>query len=200
MPGTDGWQVLHDLKADSATSNIPVVLLTIVDNKALGFQLGAAAYLLKPLDAVEVRDALTHVTGLSSVQQKHVLVIDDDPNIADMLRQVLPESDFSLESALDGETGLRAIEATRPDILLLDLIMPHSDGFEVIERLRENPKTHDLPIIVISAKELTTAESARLKETVSLVMRKQGFEGEKLVDEVNNVLNKLVIRETATNP
>ena len=192
MPGTDGWQVLHDLKADPATSKIPVVMLTIVDNKALGFQLGAEAYLLKPLDSVEVRDALNRVTSSTSIQQKHVLVIDDDPNIADMLRQVLPESDFILESALDGEAGLRAIEAQRPDIVLLDLIMPHLDGFGVVKRLRENPQTHDLPIIVISAKELTAAESAKLKETVSLVMKKQGFEGEKLVDEMNNVLSKLI--------
>jgi len=70
--------------------------------------------------------------------------------------------------------------------------MPHLDGFGVVKRLRENPQTHDLPIIVISAKELTTAESAKLKETVSLVMKKQGFEGEKLVDEMNNVLSKLI--------
>ncbi len=198
MPGADGWQVLHDLKADPTTANIPVVMLTIVDNKALGFQLGAAAYLLKPLDAVEVRETLNQVTGLVSTQHKHVLVIDDDPNIADMLRQVLPESNYSLESALDGETGLRLIEAKRPDILLLDLVMPHPDGFEVIERLRENPKTHDLPIIVISAKELTAAESARLKETVSHVMKKQGMEGEKLVDEMNNVLSKLVSQNNGT--
>jgi len=121
---------------------------------------------------------------------KHVLVVDDDPNVVDMLRQSLPESDFSLESALDGEAGLRAIEAKRPDIVLLDLIMPHLDGFGVIESLRANPQTRDLPIIVISAKELTAAEIARLKETVSLVMKKQGFEGEKLVDEINNVLKQ----------
>ena len=190
MPGTDGWQVLHDLKADPSTSNIPVVLHTIVDNKALGFQLGAAAYLLKPLDAVEVRDALHHVIGSNIRLPKHVLVVDDDPNVVDMLRQSLPESDFSLESALDGEAGLRAIEAKRPDIVLLDLIMPHLDGFGVIESLRANPQTRDLPIIVISAKELTAAEIARLKETVSLVMKKQGFEGEKLVDEINNVLKQ----------
>jgi CheY-like chemotaxis protein len=107
-----------------------------------------------------------------------------------MLRQCLPESDFSLESALDGLAGLQAVESNRPDILLLDLIMPHLDGFGVIERLRTNPQTRDLPIIVISAKDLTSAESARLKETVTLVMKKQGFEGEKLVDEINNVLKQ----------
>ena len=76
--------------------------------------------------------------------------------------------------------------------------MPHPDGFEVIERLRENPQTHELPIIVVSAKELTAAESARLKTTVSLIMKKQGFAGEKLVDEINNILSRLIIKETTT--
>jgi PAS domain S-box-containing protein len=197
MPGADGWQVLHDLKADPVTSSIPVVMLTIVDNKALGFQLGAAAYLLKPLDASEVRDTLNLVSGSTSPSKKQLLVVDDDPNVADILRQILPESDFSLRSALSGEVGLRAIEADQPDILLLDLIMPHPDGFEIIECLRENPKTRDLPIIVISAKDLTPAESTRLKETVSLVMKKQGFDGAKLVDEIHNILGKLTLKDAS---
>ncbi|RPH56906.1 MAG: response regulator, partial [Chloroflexi bacterium] len=121
-------------------------------------------------------------------QQKHVLVVDDDPNIAEMLRQFLPEAEFKLDSAPDGVAGLEAIAASRPDILLLDIIMPRLDGFGVIESLRADPATRDLPIIVISAKELTAAESARLKESVTLVMKKQGFQGEKLVDEINSVL------------
>jgi PAS domain S-box-containing protein len=190
MPGADGWQVLHDLKASPVTSNIPVVFLTIVDKKALGLQLGAAAYLLKPLDSLEVRQTLNRVIGEMDHLPKRVLVVDDDPAIAEMLRQCLPESDFSLESALDGLTGLQAVAANRPDIILLDLVMPHLDGFGVIERLRTNPQTCDLPIIVISAKDLTASESAWLKETVTLVMKKQGFEGEKLVEEINNVLKQ----------
>jgi CheY-like chemotaxis protein len=190
MPGADGWQVLHDLKEDPATSNIPVILLTIVDKKALGFRLGAAAYLLKPLDPVAVREALNRVIVPASRRPKHILVVDDDPNIADMLRQFLPETEFKLDAALDGIAGLEAISAARPDILLLDIVMPRLDGFGVIESLRADPKTCDLPIIVISAKELTAPESARLKETVALVMKKQGFQGEKLVDEINNFLGE----------
>jgi CheY-like chemotaxis protein len=116
-------------------------------------------------------------------------VVDDDPNIVDMLSQFLPEADFHLESALDGVTGLQAVEADPPDILLLDIIMPRLDGFGVIEILRADPKTFNLPIIVISAKELTVAEKTRLKETVSAVMKKQGFEGEKLVEVINHILN-----------
>jgi signal transduction histidine kinase/DNA-binding response OmpR family regulator len=197
MPGADGWQVLHELKNDPATANIPVILHTIVDKKALGFQLGAAAYLLKPLDPVAVREALDRVIVQNGHKPKRVLVVDDDPNVADMLRQFLPESDFSLESALDGLAGLKSIEANRPDILLLDLLMPNLDGFGVIERLSANPQMRDLPIIVISAKDLTADESVRLKETVAVVMKKQGFQGEKLVDEINHVLGKNLAFESS---
>jgi PAS domain S-box-containing protein len=190
MPDIDGWQILHDLKEDKTTSDIPVILLTIVDKKAMGFQLGASAYLLKPLDPVAVRDALYRVFGKKISQKKHILLMDDDPNIADLLRQYLPETEFFLDSALDGVAGLQAVEVNRPDIILLDIMMPRLDGFGVIDCLRSNPKTRDLPIIVISAKDLSHAETTRLKKTVVLVMKKQGFQGEKLVDEINNVLKK----------
>jgi signal transduction histidine kinase/CheY-like chemotaxis protein len=188
MSETDGWQILYDLKEDPLTANIPVILLTIVDKKALGYRFGAAAYLLKPLDPVVVRDALDRVVVKSSRQQKHVLVVDDDPYVVDMLRQILPESDFKLDSALDGIAGLQAIEANVPDIVLLDIVMPQMDGFGVIDHLLENPKTRDVPIIVISAKELTEAENVKLRESVAFVMKKQGFYGEKLLDEINRVL------------
>ena len=187
MPEIDGWQILTQLKQDMETANIPVILLTIVDKKALGFRLGATAYLLKPLDPVAVRDTLNRVIK-DDHKQKHILVVDDDPNIADMLRQFLPESQFKLESTLDGVACLEAIEANRPDILLLDIVMPRLDGFGVIEKLRADPQTRDLPIIVISAKDLTVDESARLKETVAFVMKKQGFQGEQLLEEINRAL------------
>jgi GAF domain-containing protein/DNA-binding response OmpR family regulator len=190
IPDKDGWQVLHDLKADERTTNIPVILLTIVDKKALGFRLGAAAYLLKPLNPREVLDTLSRVTKLVDRSHIHVLVVDDDPHIADMLQQILPASEFDLRSAEDGVAGLEAISQIRPDVLLLDIMMPRLDGFGVIERLRANPATQDIPIIVISAKELTDDESTRLKESVAFVMRKQGFDGEKLVEEIKSVVNK----------
>ncbi|HBG75005.1 MAG: hypothetical protein A2X25_07110 [Chloroflexi bacterium GWB2_49_20] len=189
LPGADGWQVLHDLKDDPVTANIPVILLTIVDKKALGFRLGAAAYLLKPLDPAIVRDALNRVIIGNDLQPKHVLVVDDDPNVADMLRQSLPEWEFKVTSALDGLAGLQAIAANHPDILLLDIIMPRLDGFGVIENLQADPQTRDIPIIVLTAKELTRAESAKLKKTVAIVMKKQGFHGDKLRNEINNVLS-----------
>jgi len=175
---------------DEATTNIPIILLTIVDKKALGFRLGASAYLLKPLVPKDVVDTLSRITKKSGRPLVHVLLVDDDPHIADMLHQILPASQFEFRSALDGIAGLEAITQEKPDVLLLDIMMPRLDGFGVIDQLRQNPGTQDLPIIVISAKELTDEEAARLKEGVAFVMRKQGFDGEKLVQEIKHVLKK----------
>lgn len=189
MPGADGWQVLHDLKQNPATAGIPVIFLTILDKKALGFSLGAADYLLKPLDPVTVREALDRVILAGEYRQRTILVADDDPAVADMLSQFLPESTFRLESVFDGISALEAIATHRPDILLLDIAMPRLDGFGVLEVLRSNPVTHSLPVIVLSAKDLSAPETARLKETVTLVMKKQGFQGEKLLNQINTLLD-----------
>jgi signal transduction histidine kinase/CheY-like chemotaxis protein len=188
LPETDGWQILHDLKQDPATDHIPVILLTIVDKKALGFRLGASAYLLKPLDPAAVQEALRKVIVPDVRRRKRVLVVDDDPNVADIIRQCLPESEFELDSAPDGVAGLQAIQAACPDIVLLDLVMPRLDGFGVIEKLRAAPDTCDLPIIIISAKDLTELESTILKKSVAMVMKKQGYYGETLMQEIIRVL------------
>ena len=188
MPGADGWQILHDLKSNPRTVEIPVILHTVVDKKTLGFQLGASAYLLKPLDPVVVREVLDQVTGQAEPHSKRLLVVDDDPNVTDMLRQFLEETEYILESEKDGLGGLEAIRNNRPDILLLDLMMPGLDGFGVIEKLRADPQTRDLPIIVISAKDLTANERTWLNEKVESVIKKQGFQGSKFVEEILRIL------------
>ena len=190
MPDEDGWQVLNQLKEDPATTSIPVILLTIVDKKALGLRLGASAYLLKPFDPAAVIETLERLIGKNEGRKKQVLVVDDDPNIADMLRQHLPEPDFKIDSALDGLKGLEAVRVAQPDVILLDLIMPNLDGFGFIEELRADPELCGLPVIVISSKELTQAEAALLKSTVTQVMKKQGFQGDQLMKEINHVLEQ----------
>jgi CheY-like chemotaxis protein len=107
-----------------------------------------------------------------------------------MLRQTLPDSEFALISAEDGETGLQAVRKQRPDVILLDLVMPRLDGFGVIERLRADPELRNIPIIVISSKDLTSDESKKLRESVAFVMKKQGFDGGRLIEEINSVVKK----------
>jgi CheY-like chemotaxis protein len=139
---------------------------------------------------VVVLEALRRVIGEKARAHVHILVVDDDPQVAEMLRQSLSESDFVLTSAEDGEAGIQAIETQRPDVILLDLMMPKLDGFGVIQRMRADPELINIPIIVISAKELTADESKTLKESVVFVMKKQGFDGELLKDEINSVVKR----------
>jgi CheY-like chemotaxis protein len=190
LSGADGWQVLNDLKSEPTTAHIPVILLTIVDKKALGFKLGAAEYLLKPLNPTVVLDALHRVIGKQGQERKCVLLVDDDPYVAEMLRQTLPESEFALDAAQDGEVGLQAIRALRPDVILLDLMMPKLDGFGVIEQLTADPELRNIPVIVISAKDLTQDESRILKERVAIVMKKQGLDTPQLIQEINHVVQR----------
>lgn len=189
MPGMDGWQVLSELKDDLATTKIPVIFLTVVDKKTLGLRLGAAAYLMKPLDSALVKETIYQVLAKEFHQKIRILVVDDDPNVIDMLQQTLSGTDFIFASASDGIGCLESIRANMPDVLLLDLMMPRMDGFEVIDYLRCHPDTSDLPVIVISAKDLSTAEINLLNNSVQLIMKKQNLTGLKLVEEIRAVLH-----------
>ncbi|HEY6041365.1 MAG TPA: response regulator, partial [Anaerolineae bacterium] len=191
MPHKDGWEVLHDLKSDAATRDIPVILLTIIDKKSLGFQLGAVDYVTKPFNGDDILNALRHLTQVNNgVEPRHLLVVDDDPNVIEMVRQLLEGSSYRLETAADGQAALDAISKAKPDAILLDLLMPHVDGFTVIERLRQDPETASIPVVVLTAKTLTAEEFVRLNESVAKVMQKQGLNAGGLVEELRRALEK----------
>ena len=160
MPRKDGWQVLHELKADPATRDIPIILLSVVDQKNLGYRLGAADYLIKPFERETLLTALSRTAGHCG----RLLVVDDDPNVADMVRQLLEGESCTIDVARDGREALRAIAERPPDAVLLDLLMPGLDGFAVLEQLQADPGRRDIPVIVLTAKELTREESACLSD------------------------------------
>jgi CheY-like chemotaxis protein len=190
MPRVDGWQVLHELKTDAATRDIPVIVLTIVDNKDLGYRLGAIDYLVKPFDEETVLAALDRLTQADGGRRPtRLLVVDDDPQVIDMVRQLLEESAYQVEAAADGQEAMEAIARQRPDAILLDLMMPRLDGFGVIEQLRQNPDYRTIPVVVLTAKTLTRDEAALLQQSVAQVVRKQGLEGEMLIRELQRALS-----------
>lgn len=184
MPGKDGWQVLQNLKAAPETSDIPVVLLTVVDQKAQGYHLGAADYLVKPFK----RDDLLAVLRRVAPTLRRLLVIDDDPHLVDLVRQLLEGEDFTIETASDGLAGLRAIKAERPDVILLDLLMPRMDGFSVLEAMRCDPQLRGVPVIVLTSKALSQKESARLEELTRAVVEKSKLDRDSLMRELREVL------------
>jgi PAS domain S-box-containing protein len=184
MPHKDGWQLLHALKADAATQDIPIIVLSIVDNKPLGYQLGAFDYLLKPFDRETILAALARIPP----QRGRLLVVDDDSQVVDLVRQLLEGEPYEVMTAVDGQEALEAIRQQQPDIVLLDLLMPRLDGFAFLETLRQDPRYHQLPVIVLTAKTLTAAENARLDQSVRAVIQKRGLDRGMLITELQGLL------------
>ena len=184
MPQKDGWQVLHQLKADPETRDIPIIVLSIVDQKDLGFRLGASDYLLKPPD----RDALIGALRRVAAPPCRLLVADDDPLVPDLIRQLLEDLGCEIEAAGDGRVALAMLAKRRPDVLLLDLLMPNLDGFGVLEQLAQNPALAGLPVIVLTAKTLTSDERALLQRRVLAIIEKRGLDRATLLEEVRRAL------------
>ncbi len=184
MPDTDGWQVLHGLKADPSTRDIPVLLLSVVDQKDLGYRLGAADYLMKPFERDDLLAALQRVAP----RCRSLLVVDDDPHVADLVRQSLEDEPYQIDAAQDGLAALDAIGERRPDVILLDLLMPRMDGFELIASLQKDPERRDIPVIVLTAKTLTRQERRALKEHALAVIQKGALDRDALIAELKAVL------------
>lgn len=185
MPHKDGWQVLHELKADTATRDIPIIVLSIIDNKDLGYRLGAFDYLLKPFDREAVLAALARIHP----QQGRLLVVDDDPKVVDLVRQLLEGEPYEVMAAADGQEALAAIARQRPDIILLDLLMPGMDGFAVIEHLQQEPRYRHIPVVVLTAKTLTPTEESMLEQSVRSVIQKRGLDRDTLLQELRGLLH-----------
>jgi PAS domain S-box-containing protein len=187
LPGESGWEILSELKTDPATREIPVIILSIVDDRKRGFRLGAYDCLVKPFDRENLMRALRGIDALAKVPIQ-LLVVDDDPNVADMVQQLLEDEPYSIAVASDGKEALKTLSHSRPDLVLLDLLMPHMDGFTVIERLREQEETRELPLVVLTAKELSKDEQAWLSERVMAVVRKQNLTTDQLLLELRAAL------------
>jgi CheY-like chemotaxis protein len=185
MPGMDGWTVLAQLKSDPELADIPVVLLTIVDNKNLGYALGAAEYLTKPID----RDRLGSVMlRYQSNAHNLALVIEDEPDSREVIRRILQSEGWTVHEAENGKTGLEQVARARPSVILLDLMMPEMDGFEFLTELHGHSEWKHIPVLVVTAKELTAEDRARLNGHVGRVLQKGAYRKEELLEQVSSML------------
>jgi CheY-like chemotaxis protein len=190
LPKLDGWSVLNALKREAATTDIPVVIVSIVDNRDFGLVLGASDYLVKPIDHERLRTVLRSLNSIRAPGDGTVLVVDDDPALRDVLSSLLAEDGWHVATAADGEAALAAIDHARPTAMVLDLMMPRCDGFEVLRALRTRPATRDLPVIVITAKELSDDDRARLARNAERVFQKQAVPLEQLRQEIRGILTE----------
>ncbi|MGI4795099.1 MAG: response regulator [Janthinobacterium lividum] len=159
MPGLDGWSVLNALKEDPELAAIPVVMVTFVEQRALAASLGAADYVLKPVQWERFKSVMDRYRSSGG----DVLVVDDDEDTRHRVREMLERDGWAVAEAENGLEGLKQLEANRPDVVLLDLTMPVMDGFTFLEKMRGIPQTADVPVVVLTALDLTREDRRRLQ-------------------------------------
>lgn len=187
LPKLDGWSVLNALKHDPTTAQIPVVIVSIVDNRSFGLVLGATDYLVKPIDHERLRSTLRALER-SREPERTILLVDDDPALRDVLGSILTEDGWRVVTADDADAVLAAAELDRPTAVVLDLMTPRVNGFEVLRTLRERPSTRDLPVIVLTATDLTEADRTRLAHNAERVIVKQAMRVDELRAAIGGVL------------
>lgn len=196
MPTKDGWQVLRELKACSQTQHIPIIVCSIVSNEGLGFSLGAADYLVKPIMEEELLAALSHVDQKKEGEVE-VLVIDDQADDILLIRRMLAaQHRYRVTEADGGQTGIDLVHKRKPDIVVLDLMMPEVDGFAVLEALKRDQETRNIPVVVITAKELTEEEQQQLSGRVEVLLRKGLFTQEELLEDLAKALSRIAANQS----
>jgi CheY-like chemotaxis protein len=197
MPGMDGWAVLTALKAHPKTANIPVVMMTMVDDRNLGYALGASDYLLKPIDQRNLGSVLDKYRPAST--SKVVLLVEDDLETREMLRRQLEKENLLVIEANNGQEALEAIATHQPGLIISDLMMPNMDGFELIHQLRLQEQWRSIPAIVLTAKELTMTDRQRLDGQVKKIFQKGSYERHTLLSEVHRLLSDAISRQNKSS-
>jgi CheY-like chemotaxis protein len=190
MPGMDGWQVIEQLKSDPDTRSIPVLMCTIVNEQGRGMTLGAADYLVKPILEQDLLDALERLNREGGRHQ--VLVVDDLAEDRGLLRRLIEsQPGYEVVEAASGEEAIALVQQLQPHIIVLDLMMPEMDGFSVLESLKAEPSTRSIPIIVVTAKEISHEERQRLNHQIEALIQKGMLDRDELLEDVSRALNKM---------
>jgi CheY-like chemotaxis protein len=188
MPGMDGWAVMAALKAEPGLENIPVIMVTLLDQTDFGYALGVSGYLTKPVD----RERLARIMAKyrDHPVSGDVLVVDDDPRAAQFFCDTFLSEGFAVRSAPNGKLALALSREKRPALVFLDLMMPEMDGFEFVRALQDDPAMGDVQIIVVTAKDVTVEDRERLGGRVEAVFRKVPEQREEILKALRRLLPK----------
>ncbi|MGL5872498.1 MAG: response regulator [Xenococcaceae cyanobacterium] len=196
MPGMDGWAVLNALKSDPETANIPTIMMSMVQDRNLGYTLGAADYLLKPIDRHQL---LSILQKYSSEQSSNlVLVVEDNTEIRELLCRNFEKEGWSTIAAENGIQALKQLAIHTPGLIVSDLMMPEMDGFALLDRLRQDEKWRSIPVVIMTAKDLTQAERQQLDGCVRQVVQKGVCDRQTLLNQINHLLVEAIDRQKST--
>jgi CheY-like chemotaxis protein len=195
MPGMDGWSVLTALKNDTAVAHIPVVMVSMMDEQSLGFSLGATDYITKPVEPARLSSLLRRLCPRPDAT---VLIVEDDSLTRERLGRMVEEAGWRVALAEDGREALARIPEVGPELILLDLVMPEMDGFEVVAALRDDPRWGRIPVVVITSMDLSLEDRARLNGAVARVFRKDEVGAQALVQELREILGSPQISNIRT--
>ncbi|MBZ8135416.1 response regulator [Afifella sp. IM 167] len=198
MPDPDGWTVLRALKQDPELRDIPVILATVLGDRDMGLALGAAEHLTKPVDSLELKQLLGRLVAGSDATD--VLIVDDDTGTREMLRRALTREGWSVREAPDGVAGLAEAMRARPAVILLDLMMPRMDGFEMLAALRQEKTTCDVPVAIITSKDLTREERRVLESNTLEVFQKGAYNRTSLVQTLRKMVEAARRTDGETSP
>ncbi len=193
LPRKDGWEVLAELKSDPQDAAIPVIIVSMTEDRQLGASLGAVDFIVKPVEKERLRDALTRALA-HRVPADHpatILVVDDEASVCEMLRDVLHHEGYEVLLAENGAKALELIYEKLPDAVILDLMMPEVTGFDVVQRLREKPPARPVSVLIFTAKDITAEDRERLNSSIRAVVPKSGKE--ELLSALQQVLETPVL-------
>ena len=191
MPDLDGWTVLAAIKGDPRLADIPVILVTIEDNRSRGYSLGAAEYMTKPVDRERLVNLLHQI---SSPIARRVLLVDDDAIMRESVRRALEQEQWEVTETANGRAALEQLGVADFDVILLDLMMPEMDGFEFLVRMRQQPEWQDIPVLVLTAKDLSPEDHQQLNGHAEKVMQKNASELDELLRELGRMLPRSIER------
>ena len=198
MPDMDGWKVLLALQADADLRDIPVIMLTMVDDPERGFTLGAAEYATKPVDRARLSQILKKYT--CPHPPCPVLLVEDDAATRQVTRAILEKEGWKVSEAENGRVALESMERERPSLILLDLMMPEMDGFEFAAQVRRHPEWRSIPIVVVTAHDLSDEERRRLNGYVEKIIQNAGESREASLDQLRDLLNDCAAPHAMTMP
>ncbi len=190
MPGVDGWELLSRLKADFRTDRIPVVIVSILDERGMGYSLGAVDYLVKPIAREKLVTSIRRIAQAVALDRQKitVLVVDDDPMVLEYMAAILRPEGFTIRTARGGREGLSLAREWPPNLLVLDLLMPDIDGFQFLDELKRDPLTAGIPIVILTCKTLTPEEKGRLHGRISDLVQKGEFSRGQLVAQLRSLV------------